>query len=339
MVRINMGRSQRGPIYHKVREDEESGKGSSSSKNQRYMVNNSNEVPEDDLDDPSTTRLALMAESHKRNKRLPKILHTSHNRMKQKHRKNKLYDKNRSQKQSLTSPVEGQYSKDEQYYFSSRKKTEPSFDPHEQVTDAEYGISHSSDPDIYLDDGNLEEDAMKMDKDVYEDIVGTSLIVLLLIGVITIIAIHATNSTEMSLPISLETICSLEHISTNSGHKECSDACSTQKCCFGSESDDCHKESEDECNLNKYAFCANLQIKKDDEDGDIADITVVERDQVNSACTVNNIQKIQGREECEDACQPRSCCFTSIQQDNCMSDNFVSVFLVMSLTAYLIIIE
>jgi len=324
-------------------------------------------------------------------------------------------DKEREQQQSLTADVEGSSDKDQpniseklgsgssfmkKIRLGPREYIDPAHYPLEQITDAEYGVSPSySHTDASEDLRNMDTEADAHDSRKGKFIGVTCTLLILLIFIIAV--------TTKASPIDMEVVCSLEKISTKSGHRKCVDACDAGKCCFSSGKESCFAESEELC--GRYTSCGNLYsmvdgdtniedgssapaLARNDIDSICSDWSVATssghtacisacspgrccstldglklkiqnsplnaqscgnshddvcksyapcmsmkgmnnsfrspQDVVNDLCTSKNIMYPRGRAECDDACQPRSCCFTTDSKRNCHVDNPVwcSVF-------------
>ncbi len=165
-----------------------------------------------------------------------------------------------------------------------------------------------------------------------------------------------TNDNELHVmvpppPINLNTICTFESIRYASGFIECSAACQAGSCCLVSddglpESSILTRESYSNSKFNgvdnNNAMVDNISEKNKPESctathSDVCksygacsalkgleDIHGTPTDLVNSKCTPNHMKTEVGIDDCENACQPRSCCFTESEKRNCYEDNKVS---------------
>lgn len=126
-------------------------------------------------------------------------------------------------------------------------------------------------------------------------------------------------------PDNLGSICSKGSIAEVSGFIECQSLCHAGLCCQNSSLDasktgsndvaPCDKSHADVC--DSYLPCENLQLKEDGIDhGDPVTL-------VNEKCTPMKVKQDKGRQDCENLCQQRSCCFTESLSKNCLADNKV----------------
>lgn len=133
-------------------------------------------------------------------------------------------------------------------------------------------------------------------------------------------------------PVNLPQLCSHDSVMYVSGYIECNAACQAGLCCTVSSIEDsslasaglmhltetpksCLKTHPDLC--SGYSSCENLK--------DINDAHGTPTDLVNSKCTANKMKTESGIDDCENACQPRACCFASSKKKNCYDDNKVSI--------------
>jgi hypothetical protein len=134
-------------------------------------------------------------------------------------------------------------------------------------------------------------------------------------------------------PADLDLMCSFDSIKFASGYSECTSSCQAGLCCFKSPTIDfsdsglassgfidlpAQKKSCSTTHIalcNEYHACDNLK-GLDDVHGSPIDL-------VNSKCALSKMNTEQGIDECETACQPRSCCFAESKKRNCYDDNKV----------------
>jgi len=123
-------------------------------------------------------------------------------------------------------------------------------------------------------------------------------------------------------PSNLDKLCSSTSISVQSTHAECIAVCEGGSCCFASGSlnsldntflPSCSNTHPDVCAA--YSGCGPIKDPTAQHTNPI--------DIVKSKCTTENIKLDKGRDACETACQPRSCCFTDSTKRNCYEDNKV----------------
>ena len=134
-------------------------------------------------------------------------------------------------------------------------------------------------------------------------------------------------------PSNLDSLCSFELVRSTSGYIECNSSCEAGSCCspsstekfldfglassstgnFPKQPKSCASTHPDVC--AGYEPCDNLKSLKDVHGTPV--------DLVNSKCTGNQMKKDQDMIDCENACQPRSCCFTDSKKRNCYDDNKV----------------
>ena len=118
-------------------------------------------------------------------------------------------------------------------------------------------------------------------------------------------------------PININEICSLDSIKFASGYIECRAACQAGGCCSSIYS----SERQKSCSSTHIDVCAkyepcNILEKHKDNHGTPADLA-------NLKCTPTLMMTKAGVVDCENACQPRSCCFTDSKKKNCYDDNEV----------------
>lgn len=128
-------------------------------------------------------------------------------------------------------------------------------------------------------------------------------------------------------PSDLKGICSATSVATTSGYIECQSACHPGQCCLIQtpvNSDlllspfalqPCSYSHEDIC--HHYEPC-NILDDYASQHGSAVDI-------VNAKCTNTNMHYESGREDCENACEVRSCCFSDARNHNCRESNEVSL--------------
>jgi len=123
-------------------------------------------------------------------------------------------------------------------------------------------------------------------------------------------------------PDDLGSICSKGSIAVLSGFIHCQSLCHAGLCCYDDDTVEgahalqpCTKTHADVC--DSYLPCENLKNK----DEGINHGTSVEL--VKEKCTALNVMNKQGKEDCENLCQARSCCFTQSPSKNCYADNKV----------------
>ena len=125
-------------------------------------------------------------------------------------------------------------------------------------------------------------------------------------------------------PSNIEEICSDANIATQSGFLECQASCNPGSCCLLTDPKDflplqkkpCWSTHEDICAY--YSSCQSL-VGLDNKHGSPVDL-------VNLKCTTHNLKYAEGKEDCEQICQTRSCCFAESKNKNCREDNEVSTF-------------
>jgi len=129
-------------------------------------------------------------------------------------------------------------------------------------------------------------------------------------------AVEGDTLSVAPAPKNIGSICSDKSIATPKGFEACQSACRMGECCFPSNGNEnnlpdesCVETHEDKCKT--YTPCLSLHI-----DGKELTSTV---DVVNTKCTINNVHYLEGWDDCSNACQPRSCCFT--EESNCRKDN------------------
>ncbi len=99
-----------------------------------------------------------------------------------------------------------------------------------------------------------------------------------------------------------------------SGFLQCSAACDAGSCCYSShEKKSCSSTHEDVCAL--YQPCTDLSAFKKVHGSPV--------DLVKQKCSPLLMTTEIGIDDCENACQSRSCCFAKSKKNSCYEDNKV----------------
>mmetsp|Transcript_4785 Transcript_4785/g.7058 ORF Transcript_4785/g.7058 Transcript_4785/m.7058 type:complete len:870 (-) Transcript_4785:187-2796(-) len=134
-------------------------------------------------------------------------------------------------------------------------------------------------------------------------------------------------------PSDLNIICTFESIRYASGFIECSSACYAGSCCSippvglpesilsssSNKLDTTTQRKPESCADTHSEVCAAYTACSALEG--LEDIHGTPTDLVNSKCTPNHMKTEIGIDDCENACQPRSCCFAESEKRNCYDDN------------------
>jgi len=102
-------------------------------------------------------------------------------------------------------------------------------------------------------------------------------------------------------PADLHDLCSTEHIATPEGMQNCTAICNPSKCCWEIGSSYCA----DHPNCPGYAPCFNLRTTTDNT----AVNNIPEaKTYIDTVCTPETVQTVEGRAQCNSACLHQSCC-------------------------------
>jgi hypothetical protein len=116
-------------------------------------------------------------------------------------------------------------------------------------------------------------------------------------------------------PASLEVLCSDQE-----NLRGCAEACEPAMCCFSSNTDSCFDSQSESC--GKYGACGALMTP---DDGDKPGVVPMPPSsaQIDEACAPSRVDSSTGRQQCEEVCEPATCCFnTDVDLGiNCFSEN------------------
>ena len=135
-------------------------------------------------------------------------------------------------------------------------------------------------------------------------------------------------------PKNINEICSFNSIRFASGYIECRAACQAGGCCSSDpSSSDSSNTSKDSSGIShlaetpKSCLSTHIDVCAEYEPCDalerLQDIHGTPIDLVNSKCTKALMMTSLGIDDCENACQSRSCCFADSKKRNCYDDNKV----------------